>query len=87
MYEINKQQGYMVQHRELQLLFCNNVKWSILHKNIECLCCIPESNIIFVNQLYFSKKKKDRTYKNKIEIVIVLHKEGCCDWSMIVGIF
>ena len=63
MYEINKQQRYMVQHRELQLLFCNYVKCSIIHKNIECLCCISESSIIFVNQLYLSKK--DRTYKNK----------------------
>ena len=29
-----------------QPLFCNNLKWSIAYKNIESLCCIPETNTI-----------------------------------------
>ena len=45
MYKIDKQQRYSVQHRKIQPLF----KWSIIYKNIESLCCIPEINII--NQL------------------------------------
>ena len=35
MYKINKQQGYIVKHREIQLLFCNNFTWSIIYKNNE----------------------------------------------------
>ena len=30
MYKINKQQGYIVQHRKIESLFCNNFKWSII---------------------------------------------------------
>ena len=36
MYQINKQ-GYIVQHRKIQPLFCNNFKWSITYKNIKLL--------------------------------------------------
>ena len=39
MYKIDKQQAYIVQHREIQPLFCHNFKWSITYKNIESLCC------------------------------------------------
>ena len=31
----------------------NNFKWSIICKNIQSLCCIPETNTI-VNQPYFN---------------------------------
>ena len=47
MYKINKEQGYIIQHREIQPLFSNTFKWSIIYKNIESLCCTPETNIIF----------------------------------------
>ena len=33
MYKTDKQQGYMVQYRELQPLFCDNFLWSIIYKN------------------------------------------------------
>ena len=33
-------------HGEIQLLFCNNLKWSIIYKNIESSCCIPKTNLI-----------------------------------------
>ena len=46
MYKINKQEGYIVQHREIQPLFCNKLKWNIIYKNTESLCCTPETNII-----------------------------------------
>ena len=32
MYRIKKQHGYIIQHGELKLLFCNNFKESIVHK-------------------------------------------------------
>ena len=35
MYKIIKQQGYIVQHREIQPLFDTHFKWSIIYKNIE----------------------------------------------------
>ena len=35
MYKINKQQRYIVQRREIQPLFCNKLKWSIIYKNID----------------------------------------------------
>ena len=35
MYKINKQQRYIVQHREIQPLFCNKLKWSIIYKNTD----------------------------------------------------
>ena len=38
---IDKQKGYIVQHKEIQSLFCNNFKWSIIYKNIESPCCTP----------------------------------------------
>ena len=28
-HKINKQKGHIVQHREIQSLFCNNFKWNI----------------------------------------------------------
>ena len=28
----NKQQEYIVQHGEIQPLFCNNLKWNIIYK-------------------------------------------------------
>ena len=40
----NKQQGYIVQHREIKPLFYNNFKWSIIYKNPESLCCILENS-------------------------------------------
>ena len=46
MYKINKQQRYIEQHREIQPLFCNKLKWSIIYKNIDSLCCMPETNKI-----------------------------------------
>ena len=54
MYKVSKLQGYIVQYREIQPIFYNNFKWNIIYKNIESLCCIPETNI--VNQLYFNEK-------------------------------
>ena len=51
MYKINNEQGYIIWHREIQPLFYNNFKWSIFYKNIDSLCCTPETNN--VNQLYF----------------------------------
>ena len=38
---------------------CDNLKWSIIYRNIESLYCISETYNI-VNQLYFNK-----TFKNK----------------------
>ena len=43
---VDKQQGYIVQHGELQPLSCNNFQWSISCKNVESLCSTPETNII-----------------------------------------
>ena len=45
MHKLNKYQEYTVQYGEIQLLF-NNFKWSICYKNIESLCCVPETNTI-----------------------------------------
>ena len=45
-YNINKHQKYIVQHREIQQLFCNDFKWSMTYKNIESLCGTPETNKI-----------------------------------------
>ena len=44
MRKIDKQRGYIVQHREIQPLFCNNFKWNIIYKNIASLCYTPETN-------------------------------------------
>ena len=46
MYKINKQQGYTIQHKEIQTLSCSNNKLSITYKNIEILCCTSETNTI-----------------------------------------
>ena len=54
MHKISKQQGYIVQHREIQPLFWNNFKWSIIYKTIESLCYTSDTNI--VNQLYLKEK-------------------------------
>ena len=37
MYKIDKQQRYIVQHKEIEPLFCNNFKWRIIYQNIELL--------------------------------------------------
>ena len=44
--KINNQQGYIVQHRDIQPFFCNNFKWKNKNKNNESMCCTPETNII-----------------------------------------
>ena len=54
MYKIDKQQGHIVQQKDVCSLFCNNFKWNIIHKITELFCCISETNS--VNQLYFQKK-------------------------------
>ena len=46
MYKINKLKGYIAQHREYSQYNNNKFKWSITYKNIESLCCIPETNKI-----------------------------------------
>jgi len=46
MYKVDKQQGYVVQHREIQLLFFNNFKLSVIYKSVESPCCTPETKII-----------------------------------------
>lgn len=47
MWNINKPQGYIVQHKEIQPLFCNNFKWSIMYENVESLWYTPpETNIV-----------------------------------------
>ena len=66
MYKIDKQQGYIVQHRELQLLFCNNFKWSIIYKNTESLCCPPETDIIF--QVNYTLKKQQTNHNHHLEM-------------------
>ena len=48
MYKINKQQGYIVQHREVQPLFCNNFKWSTIYKNTESVCCTLKLKQYFI---------------------------------------
>ena len=63
MYKADKQKGYIIQHREMYLLFCKNFKWSIIYKKIEWLCCTAENNI---NQLYLIKKK---TYDTNIMLI------------------
>jgi len=58
-YKIDKKQVYIVQHRELYPLFCNNIKWSITYKNTESVCCTPETKItLYIN--YNSKYKKEK---------------------------
>ena len=44
MSKINKLQGYIVQGT--QPIFCSKFKWSIIYKNIESLCCTPDTNVI-----------------------------------------
>ena len=44
MRKVDDQQGCTEQHREAQPLFYNNFKWNIIYKNIESLCCTPETN-------------------------------------------
>ena len=39
----------------------NNFKWSIICKNIESLCCIPETNtVLLINHTLIEKKKKGK---------------------------
>ena len=37
-YNINKQQGYITQHREEKALLYTNFPWSIIYKSTESLC-------------------------------------------------
>ena len=53
-YKVDKHQRDIVQHRALQPIVQINFKWSIVYKNIESLCSIPETNN--VNQIYTSMK-------------------------------
>ena len=47
MYKRDKQQGYKYCTAQgIQPLFCNNFKWSIIYKNIESVCCTPETKMI-----------------------------------------
>ena len=62
MYKLNKQQGYTVQHHEIEPLFCNNLKWSIIYKNVESLCCTPETNIMLLIHYLAIKKEKEKIY-------------------------
>ena len=51
-------------YKNIQPIFYNNFKWSIIYKNTESLCCTPETNI--VNQLYFNNNKNNRSnHKDK----------------------
>ena len=54
MYKINKQQGhiYCIAQENTANIY-NNFKWGIICKNIESICCTPETNNI-ANQLDFS---------------------------------
>ena len=52
MYKINKQQGYIAQHREIYPLLFDKFKLGIIYKNIDSLYYIHEINTI----LYFFKK-------------------------------
>ena len=46
-YTTDRQPGYIERHRELEPMFCSNLKWSIISKETESLCCIPEINILY----------------------------------------
>ena len=46
-HKIDKQQRYIVQHREIQPSSCNNFNWSIIYKNMESLCYLSETNKYF----------------------------------------
>ena len=46
--------------QEIDPISYNNFKWSIIYKNIESLCYIPETNIILYIS-YTSIKKKPFT--------------------------
>ena len=50
---ISNKDIFTVQHRKIQPIFYNNFKWGIICKNIESICCTPETNNI-ANQLDFS---------------------------------
>lgn len=43
MYEVNKPQGCIVQHRKNSHYFI--IKWSIICKNTDSLYCITETNV------------------------------------------
>ena len=62
MYKIDKQQGYIVQYREIQPLFCNNLKKRKIHQNIK-----SEIGLCFCLWLFLSglKNKKVTIIKNK----------------------
>ena len=48
MYKISNRDIFTAE--EIWLLFYNDLKWSIIYKNIESLCCTPETQNI-VSQL------------------------------------
>ena len=63
MYKINKQQGYTVQHRKIQPLFCKNFKWKIV---------IIEMKVIIWGKILIAKVKQQQkqvkeSYVNKNE--------------------
>lgn len=51
-------QAQTVRKQGIEPIFHINLKWSIILKNTESLCCTPETNVINVNQLYINEKKK-----------------------------
>ena len=64
MYQINRLQGYIAQHREIQTLFYNSFKWNIIYKNVDSLCCTPETNIVDERKKRKEKRKKERKSKH-----------------------
>ena len=46
MYRIKKLQGYIVKHREYSQYFIITLNGVYSIKNIDLLCCTPETNII-----------------------------------------
>ena len=58
MYRIDKQQGYIVYHRELQPL-SYNFQWSIVYKNTELLYYTLETNITLeINYIQYKENRK-----------------------------
>ena len=44
-YKIDKNQGYIVEPRVIQIIFFHNLKWSIIYINVKSLCFTLEMNI------------------------------------------
>ena len=68
MHKINKQQGYILQHKDIQKLFCNDFKWRKSCKNK-----LYSFKLNIVTQLYFLFKKCNKTHE--------LHNNYCEIWS------